>query len=200
MNLLVNDFPTAVMVDDVVHDVNFDYKDCIEIMLIWEDAMLMPNEKANLTIDFLYVERPDNMQMALNQALKFLACGEDIDEKSSSTGQVKGKVYSFAKDSKHMYSAINDVLNGMLSDNKRVHWWLFMMAMGEISENSMLAKMIDLRVKKSKGKLSKEEMTVYHNLRDILELEIPEEKQLTNEESDNMSQFDRMLKAGNNGT
>jgi len=196
MNLLINNFPEAIKVDGDIFDVNYNYKDCIEIMIALEDRYLTNNEKANIVVDFLYEERPTNMVVALEQALKFLYCGEVGEESTTTQGKSKPKVYSFTKDNKYIYSAVDDVLNGKLSDNKPVHWWLFMLALSEISEKSMLSKIIDLRLKKHKGKLSKEEHSIYNNLRDILELEIPEENKLSSKEEENANAFDRLLKAG----
>jgi len=193
MNVLTNEFPEAIKVGDQILNVDFDCRNCIRIILAWEDEALTEQEKAYITLNRLYeddIENIENIDLALEKALKFLNCGEESDEAST---KPKKRVYSFDKDSKFIYTAIDSVLDGRLSEGKTIHWWLFCMAFMEIPEDCMLSKIINLRTKKNKGKLSKDELRIYKDMIDILELEVDKESIMSDEELKNMEEFKKAL-------
>lgn len=197
MNVLISDFPEAIDVGGQIIDIDFDYKNCIQIILAWEDKLLTIEEKAFITLSNLYLidlKEIENPQLAVEKAIKFLNCGEyvdpgDEDEKIAP----KKRVYSFEKDSKFVFTAVDSVLDGKLSENKDVHWWVFSMAFMEIPEDCMLSKIISLRTQKNKGKMSKEEKKFYNDNRDIMELDIDPNSILNKEQEESLDTFMKLL-------
>ena len=121
----------------------------------------------------------------------FLNCGEENEQKQTNK---KKRVYSFDKDSKYIFTAVDRVTDGKLSENKQLHWWLFCMAFMEVSEDSFFSRMIHLRTQKQKGKLTKEEKQFWKDNKDILELEATQCEVASNEEIENMKKFDEIMK------
>jgi hypothetical protein len=190
LNFLVDNLPKKIEIEGKIYDIDYSYRNCLMIILAWEDEELTLYEKAEITINRLYCKIPDNLQIAINKAILFLNCGENIDAKGN-----EKRIYSFEKDSKYIYSAIDSATNGKLSENSDMHWWLFCMAFLEISEKSFFSRMIYMRTQKNKGKLTKEEKEFWRKNKDVLELDtnISPLEIATEEEIRNMEEFDRRL-------
>ncbi len=193
MNALLNDFPEAIDVSGQIIDIDYSYRNCINIMLAWEDKGLTDEEKVNITINNLYeieISEIIDINTAIEKAIMFLNCGE---ESEGSKKKPKKRVYSFDKDSKYIYSAVDGVLNNSISKGVDIHWWLFCMAFMEIPETCTLSKIISLRSKKNEGKLSKEEKKIYKEMIDTLELDVEPVAELSEEQQKNLENFQKLL-------
>ena len=67
------------------------------------------------------------------------------------------------------------------------HWWKFVYLFLDLNPECFFCYMIDLRNRKKKGKLNKEERRIYIQLYDILELD--NKPQLTEEEQKKVDKF-----------
>lgn len=196
MNVLLQDFPEAIAVGEQILDIDYDYRNCIRIITAWEDEYLTNEEKIYITLDLLYNIENDEIEdkeLAFEKACLFLNSGE---QNEATNDKPKKRVYSFEKDNKYVYSAIDGVLDGRLSDNKPVHWWLFGMAFMEIPESCMLSKIIYLRTQKNKGKLTAEEKKMYKENIEIFEIDPNPETVLTEVECETLGGFMDALKGG----
>jgi hypothetical protein len=191
MNILIDDLPNKVEIDDKIYNINSDYKTALRVIMAWEDDELTINDKIFLTLDNLYDEIPQNHELAYEKAMLFLNCGEEDDKKTKKNNK---KLYSFTKDSKYIFSAVDSVTDGKLSSGVLLHWWVFCIAFMEVSEASFFSRLIELRTKKQNGKLSKEERTFWRQNKEILEIEIEEKDIASKKEIENMDEFDRKLK------
>jgi len=200
MNLLLNTFPIQAEISGRIIPINWGYRASIDIMLVWEDKLLTNQEKAYLTVALLYdceMDEIPDYEVAFKKALLFLDLGEEPEEIQTVKTKPKPRVYSFEKDHKYIFTAIDHVLDGRLSKGEEIHWWEFAMAFMEIPESCTLSRIIDLRNKKNKGKLSKEEKAIYLEMIDIMELEPPQESLLNEEEQKNAERFIKLLEKGN---
>jgi hypothetical protein len=194
MNYLLDDLPHSIQVDDTIHKIDTSYRTSLSIIMAWEDPTLTNHDKVYLTLYNLFDEIPDNVEEAFNKAVIFLNCGETDNSSKEQDTKSNKRLYSFNKDSKYIYTAVDKALDGKLSNNEPIHWWTFCMAFMEISEKSFFARMIHLRQQKQKGKLSKEERLFWRENREILELEVPQEKIATEQEIRNMEEFEEKLR------
>lgn len=194
MNLLTQDLPVKIDVDGEIINIDYDYKNCVQIILAWEDKGLTAHEKMIITVDRLYETVPKNIEVALKKAMLFLNVGEEQDELENELKTPKPRVYSFEKDSKYLFSAIDQVLNGKLSEGKPVHWWVFSLAFMEIPESCLMSRIIYLRTQKNKGKLSKEEKAQWKEMRELLEMEVPEEALIDEKGKENVNNFFELMK------
>lgn len=191
MNILLEQFPTKTIIDGKEYKFNTDFRNCLKIILAFEDEELLMEDKIWITLNNLYGnDIPENLEIAFEKAILFLDCGEKLN----STGESKEsglKLYSFEKDAKYIYSAIKQTHRIDLDTIGYMHWWKFVYLFLDLNKECFFCQMIDLRRKKKKGKLSKEERILYRNLYDILEIET--KKKYTEEEQGKIEEFMSLL-------
>lgn len=192
MNTLIDKFPTKALIDGKVYELNTDFRNCLKIILAFEDDELLDFEKAEIMLRNLYGENiPQNTDEAIRKAIYFLDCGEEDEEKKVGTSN-STRLYSFTKDAKYIYSAIKQTHGIDLENVEYLHWWKFVYLFLDLNPNCFFCKIIDLRNKKKKGKLSKEEKRLYIQLYDILELN--NKPKFTEEEQKEIDEFMELLK------
>ncbi len=192
MNNLIDKFPTKALIDGKVYELNTDFRNCLKIILAFEDDELLDFEKAEIMLRNLYGENiPKNTDEAIRKAIYFLDCGEEDEEKKVGTSN-STRLYSFTKDAKYIYSAIKQTHGIDLESIEYLHWWKFVYLFLDLNPNCFFCKIIDLRNKKKKGKLSKEEKRLYIQLYDILELN--NKPKFTEEEQKEIDEFMELLK------
>lgn len=197
MNILTDEFPTKIRIKEEIYNINTDFRNCLNIMLAYEDKNLTLEEKTEIMLELLYGKEVleldrESIEIAIKKAIFFLDCGEveDIQNQNSK------RTYSFSKDAKYIYSSIKQSYPGI--DIKKIqymHWWEFVYLFLGLNKDSFFSHMICLRDKKNKGKLTKEEKELYINMIDILELE--QESNYTEEEQKQVDKFMNLLNGGN---
>ncbi len=175
MNVLLDKLPTVAEIDGEEYELNTDFRNCLNIILAFEDPELTLREKYAVMLELLYKDAPENTQKALELALLFLSCGEVDEEEPADTE----RVFSFEKDSRYIYSAVQQTHNVDLNNVGYLHWWKFCYMFNDLSENCFFTKLVDLRSRKNKGKLTKEEReycTKIHKIIELPKVETQEEK------------------------
>ncbi len=169
MNPLVNKFPTKIQIGDTIHEINTDFRNCLKIILAYEDDDLTIEEKTTIMLMRLYGFVPKNaeeQEEAIKKGILFLDCGEEHKDTDSP------RIYSFFKDGKYIYAAIESSnVNLDLENIEYLHWWKFCYKFLEIGKNTTFSNIISLRDKKNKGKLTKEERNIFIESREILDLD-----------------------------
>lgn len=185
MNVLTSKFPTKVKIDDEIFELNTDFRNCLKIMIAYEDKELLLEEKHVVMLNLLYKnpEKIVNIRKAIEQGVKFLNCGEEQSDDSIASKAQK-RVYSFEKDSKYIYSAIKQTDNVDLEEVEYLHWWKFAFLFMDIGKDCLLNQLIYLRKKKQEGKLTDEERKLYVSIKEIVDLDY---QPLTNENSEFLS-------------
>lgn len=191
MNILLEKFPTKTIIDGKEYKLNTDFRNCLKIILAFEDEELLMEDKIWITLKNLYGDNvPKNIQVAFEKAVLFLDCGE-ISNSNSKGAKNETRMYSFEKDAKYIYSAIKQTHGIDLDTVEYMHWWKFVYLFLDLNKECFFCKMLDLRRKKKKGKLSKEERILYRNLYDILEIKTS--KKYTKEEQKEIDEFMNLL-------
>lgn len=149
-------FPTTATIDGRVYKLNTDYRVGLRIMDAYEDAELLPVERAAIMVRLLFEEVPHNKQKAIELAAKFLNAGIER-EQDEGTDAPRRRFYSWSKDAQWIYSAFRRSHNIDLDSIEHLHWWAFTYLFGDLSADSFICRLIDLRVRRDKGKLTKEE-------------------------------------------
>lgn len=186
MNILTHSLPTYINIDDVRYEINTNYRDCLKIILAFEDIELTQIEKQMIMLNILYKVIPNNIEKACELAIEFLNCGEQENEISTDG---LGRLYSFEKDNKYIFSAIQQTYGIDLEQIEYLHWWKFVNFFLDLNENCFFNRIIYLRRQKKLGKLSKDELAQYNSLRNIVEL--PEERSM--EEKEQINEFLNLL-------
>ena len=68
MNILTEELPKTIEIHGKKYPVNSDFRNCLRIMLAFEDNELTQHEKQVVLLDNLYVLRPDDIQASLEEA------------------------------------------------------------------------------------------------------------------------------------
>ena len=157
MNALLDKFPTKTEIDGIVYELNTDYRNCLNIILAFEDKELNDYEKTEVMLELLYGKDniPINIELAMQKAILFLDCGEIKQEGSNSVPEQR--LYSFTKDAKYIYSAIKQTHRIDLENIEYLHWWKFVYLFLDLNKECFFSQMIYLRSQRKKNKLSKEE-------------------------------------------
>ena len=185
MNILTESFPTKIKIENEIYDINWDFKNCLQIIEAYEDDDLTIQEKHFIMLNRLYKTIPKNIEQAIVKGIKFLNGGE---ESTKDTKELP-RIYSFEKDAKYIYSAMNQTHHVDLSiDN--MHWWKFSSLFLDIGKDTTFSNILNLRQKKIRGKLSKEEKKIFVDSREILDLNYQKE------DSEEVSEFMKLFNDG----
>ena len=168
MNALLTKFPTKIRIDDIDYEINSDYKNCLKIILAYEDESLMSSEQNYIMLKRLYKIIPENIEEAIEKGIKFLNCGE---EKKNTITDADKRVYSFEKDSKFIYSAVKQTHDVDLESIEFLHWWKFVFLFMDVNKDCTFSYLISLRSKKAKGKLDEYEKKAWFSMREIVDLD-----------------------------
>lgn len=171
MNQILKKFPTKIKVEDEICDINSDYRNCLKIIMAYEDENLTLEEQHYILLKRLYKTIPQNIERAIEKGILFLNCGED----DNSSDKPISRVYSFDKDYKYIYSAMNQTHNIDLESIVYLHWWKFVFLFMDVNKDCTFSHLISLRDKKNKGKLDKEERKTWIEMRNILDLDYMKE-------------------------
>ncbi len=201
MNQLIDKFPTKIKLGNEIVEINTDFRDCLNIILMFEDPELSKLEKIELMMELLYKDpskiNQNNVEEAVRKGILFLDAGEEKNQNVNNEEEIKPKrVYSFLKDSQYIYSAIKKSHGVDLENIEYLHWWKFVYYFFDLDDKTFFSQIVYLRSQKNKGKLTKEEKVVYSNLESILELE--NEEQYTEEEQEQINKFMRGLEGVKN--
>lgn len=183
MNALLNKFPTKIRIDNTDYEVNSDYRNCLKIILAFEDEELTIEEQYYIMLNLLYKEMPENIELAIEKAILFLNCGEEYEALESK------RTYSFNKDSKYIYSAMNQTHNIDLESIEYLHWWKFVFLFMDVDKDCTFSYITSLRYKKNNGKLDNFDKKIWIEMREIVDLDY-------SNEDEEESEFMRLLNGG----
>lgn len=186
MNVLTQKFPTKIKIDDVVYDINADFRNCLTIIMAFEDDELTDMDKYEVLVRRLYKQAPHNLEEAVKEGVRFLDCGE----KRKTTNDPDKRVYKFSKDGRYIYSAIKQTHQVDLEEIDFLHWWKFVFLFSDVRSDCAFSNIIYLRNKKNEGKLTKEERKIYMRSREVLDINY------NNKPSEAEREFMRRLQGG----
>lgn len=165
MNLLVDQLPTAVMIEDREYPINSDFRACLRVIMAFEDDQLTSTEKQIVLLDNLYPIMPHELQVAVEQALKFLNGGK------ISSGEVTGpRLYSFDQDAAFIFAAFRQT-HGLDLETANLHWWKFLALFMDLGSETTFCGLIGLRKRIKTGTASKEERAAYREMKETIGLD-----------------------------
>lgn len=186
MNALLNKFPQKIRIDNVDYEINSDYRNCLKIIMAYEDDGLTIEEKHYIMLKRLYRTMPENIEQALEKGILFLNCGEP----DKNENDIKKRVYSFDKDYKYIYSAVSQTHNIDLESIVYLHWWKFVFLFMDVDKDCTFSFLVSLRDRKNKGKLDKEERRLWMDIRETVDLDYTNEPE---EESEFMKLYNESV-------
>lgn len=165
MNILTDRLPEAIRVNGKIYEINSNFRDCLLIILAYEDSDLTGFEKQQVLLSNLYKEMPtENIEKAIEKGVKFLNGGEENSEGSMTSNL---RLFSFAKDAKFIFSAFQQTHGIDLQNTQYLHWWQFLTLFMDLGSETMFCNLVGLRKRVKTGKASKEERKVAREMGDI---------------------------------
>ena len=183
MNALLNKFPTKIRIDNIDYEINSDYRNCLKIILAFEDDELTVEEQYYIMLSLLYKKMPENIELAIEKAILFLNCGKEYEVSESR------RTYSFSKDSEYIYSAMNQTHNIDLESIEYLHWWKFVFLFMDVDKDCTFSYITSLRYKKNNGKLDSYDKKIWIEMREIVDLDY-------SIEDEEESEFMKLLNGG----
>lgn len=172
-NILVDAPPTTIEIDGREHEVNYDFRTCLKIILAYEDPELAAIEKAMVLVELLYKEKPSNFRKAVEKGVEFLDAGVSRENSANH------RVFSFQKDDRFIMAGFRNTY-GIDLHEVDLHWWDFLTLMLDLGPDTTFTSLVSLRHRVKSGKATKEEKQAARDLGDVYDLDDLE--QLTIEE------------------
>lgn len=175
-NLLTDELPTTVTIDDVSYRINADIRTILKIIILAEDSTITTKESEleDIVLQQLalfYEDMPNDVTKAFTAMVDFYAYpltsyGEKSNQSTDTTSTTKKstqKNYSFKYDSALIFSSMKREYPQV--DLKTLHWYEFQSLLEGLSEESLFAKVCYYRTVVINSKLSKSEKAFYRKMK-----------------------------------
>lgn len=185
---MIGRLPTTLEVAGKKMEIRTDFRDILVIMQAFNDPELLPEEKYEVMLEILFMtpeEIPESAYPeAVRQALWFLDCGQEADDKKPSR-----KVMDWEQDEPILFPAINKVAGREVRAVEYMHWWTFMGYFMEIDDGTF-SMVLGIRQKRAGGKkLEKWEQDFYRNNKTLCDLKT----KYTSEEQAEIEYWNKLL-------
>jgi len=161
MNILVYKLPISLDVKGQEYRIDADFRNCLKIILAFEDAELASVEKSLVFYENLYIDKPEDVRTALERGTWFLNGGKDeVDEPDGP------RVFSWNKDANLIYAAFQQTHGIDLEAVGFMHWWKFLALFMDLGADTAFCNLAGLRKRVKTGKASKEERQMARDMGD----------------------------------
>ncbi len=169
MNILTDRLPKAIRVNGTVYPINSDFRDCLRIILAFEDNDLTWLEKQAVLLENLYEQQPSegDIQEAIRKGVKFLDGGDEGEQEDKAKPLSERRLYSFSKDGRFIFTAFQQTHGIDLQNTEYLHWWHFLTLFLDLGSETLFCSLVGLRKRVSSGKATKEERAVAHEMGDV---------------------------------
>lgn len=179
-NILIDELPHSVVVNDCIYDVNWGYRANI-IMEICIFSDRSDEQKLLDCLNIFYCRNiPADVDQAVEKMLWFHRCGRSPDEpedKKQPSGAQRpkrtGRAYCFDKDAALIFAAFFSQygINLNRTANKDLHWWEFMAMFDSLGEDLLISRVMYYRTADTEGMSKKQKafimrMRKLHSLSD----------------------------------
>ena len=196
MNLLIDEVPTTVIIDDVEFDINSDFRISMMFELLINDPELSERERLYQTLILYYPIIPSNLEAAVDKIMWFYKCGkEEEKEENNNTSKPTGKstmrIYDYEHDSEIIFASFMKSY-GINLQRDNLHWWEFKSLFDNIDEDSKLYKIMEIRSVNLNQIKDKDKKNYYKKMKDLYKL--PDN--ISKSEKEKLDELGRMLLVG----
>ena len=158
------DLPETVIIDGRDYAVRTDYRVILEIFVMLNDPDLTDGDKVEALMQMFYISRPDDTENALQAFADFTEPRKRVNGK-------RPRLLDWEEDFDLIAAGVNHVLGTECRALPYLHWRTFLAAFLEISPESLLCQVLNIRRKiKSGEKLEKWERRWYQKNRHLVDL------------------------------
>jgi hypothetical protein len=172
VNILTDRLPEAIRVNGRVYEINSDFRDCLRIILAFEDNSLTPLEKQMLLMENLFrdVVNSEDYPEAMQQGVRFLDGGGKLEEDAEGDSGQHLRLYSFSRDANLIFAAFQQTHGIDLQNTEYLHWWQFLTLFMDLGESTSFCSLVGLRKRVKTGKATKEERQVAREMGAMFEV------------------------------
>jgi hypothetical protein len=172
VNILTDRLPEAIRVNGRVYEINSDFRDCLRIILAFEDNSLTPLEKQMLLMENLFrdVVNSEDYPEAMQQGVRFLDGGGKLEEDVEGDRGQHLRLYSFSQDANLIFAAFQQTHGIDLQNTEYLHWWQFLTLFMDLGESTSFCSLVGLRKRVKTGKATKEERQVAREMGAMFEV------------------------------
>ena len=174
MNILIDEVPEYVEIDEIEYKINTDFRISIMFELLMQDNTLTDMEKVEIALNLYYPEIPHDPIQALEKILWFYRCGKEYDTESPREGTEgttqQQAIYSFEHDAEYIYAAFLDQYGIDLQDIEHLHWWKFRALFKGLKEDNLIVKIMGYRTIQINDSMSDAEKKFYRKMKRIYAL------------------------------
>lgn len=180
MNLLVDELPEAVTVDNRVYRIRTNFRIFILFELLWQDDSLELKEKIKKSFKLCYRDEiPRNYEEAANALMWFYKCGKEDNPQKKAIAANRGKtrIYSFDYDDDYIFAAFMSQYKINLQRIKYLHWWEFRAMFNSLTNSNEFVKIMEYRSIDLKEDMPKEQKAFYRKMKLIHDLPLPKDEE-----------------------
>lgn len=170
MNLLLDQLPTTVTIDNKEYRINTNFRISILFELLIQDVDLNEEEKLIRALELYYPIIPRNLNEAVEKILWFYSCNKEIKQ-SKGTGITKNtQIYSFKYDDDYIYAAFLAQYGLDLQCTEHLHWWKFKAMFKALKGDDEIVKIMGYRAINLSKIKDKEQKAYYKNMKELYKL------------------------------
>lgn len=157
------------------YPINWWFQVGVQIYLVSEDNELADHEKTEIILDLLFEEEKPSSSEEVEECMKWFLNGWNHDR--SPREKEKKKLLDYKKDQWRIYADFRQIYGINLNEASDLHWWEFMgMLWNMPAKQSSFLQVIEIRRKKIKNKMGKEERAAIKEAQYIYGLEDKKEQ------------------------
>lgn len=157
--------PKSLKVNGIEYKIRSDFRVALLIFEAFNDVELNNIEKAQICIECLYEEIPEDTENAYKKAVWFLDGGD-----TPKSEPLRRKTFDWKQDESLIFSAVNKSAGFETRSVEYIHWWTFLGYFSEIGDG-LFSQVVNIRTKKAKGKkLEKWENEFYRTHKEMIDI------------------------------
>lgn len=167
-NILLDPLPESWIDESgMEYRIETDFRIGIQICMIQDDPELSRQEKAEETIKLLFIDSIPGDVQKIEECIAFFLNGWFHDNESSK--KEHRRLMDFDVDQWRIYSAFKQQYGIELDEVEYMHFWKFMGMLSSLNE-CVYTRVIDIRQRKFRPKMDKEERQSLEEAKEIYEL------------------------------
>lgn len=175
MNILIDEVPKHIKIDDKEYKINTDFRISIMFELLMQDKTLTTREKSLIALDLYYPEPPHDLPRAIEKISWFYSCGKVYDEanvtdEKDDTKNKSSPIYSFEYDDELIFAAFLSQYGINLQRITHLHWWEFKSLFKGLETSSKIVEIMNIRGMKIDKNMSKEQKKHYRGLKELYKI------------------------------
>lgn len=176
---MVGRLPIQVEIDGVMYGLRTDYRNVLDVLVMFQDPELTKEEKLFTEVFMLMEEfkNADDLARAIQEGFDvakaverinwFIMRGNNVQQ---SGNENKKPLYDWEQDEQMIFAAVNNVAKKEVRECEYIHWWTFLAYFDEIGEG-VFSFVVNIRKKKQKGKkLEKYEQQFYRENKELVDI------------------------------